>query len=132
MAYPKIAKSTSNDSPIFIEYVSGHTDGRYSGAYIITDGSRYYRTIVKCPNKTTINLACQMRNKRNCKFRAKLKILNIFDPAMTGFHDPSNFILIPSKGLDWHSCAGFETIDEAREPVPREAPNKRDLSALTQ
>jgi len=134
--FPKIANSTSNDSPIFIEYISSPTSshrsgGGYSGAYVIKAGSRFYRTVVKCLNKTTINLACQKRIKRNCKFRANLKILNIFEPTMAGFHDPSNFILIPSKGLESHTCDGYATIYEAREPVPRDQPTKRDFLPLT-
>ena len=107
----------STSIPIYIEHIpSRRTNGRY-GTYILKDGPKYYKTMVRSLNASSINLACHKRFTSKCKFRVNLRIVKIFDPESVGFHDASNFIVKPSKGLESHSCDGYWTIHEAREPI---------------
>ena len=106
--FPKIL-----NSPIYLEHIPDLC-GKY-GAYIITDGPKYYKTLVRAFNKETINLACQKRTaKCRCKFKVTLKIENIFDRENPGFYDPSNLIVVPNGNMQSHSCQGFSNLFEAR------------------
>ena len=89
--------------------------GRF-GAYIFEDGEQFYRIKAINFNSQTINLACyKRRHTPCCSYKVTLKILNIFDRTAPGFFDPSNFLLIPSKKFQTHSCDGFSTRSEASQ-----------------
>ena len=111
----------SNVPPIYIEFIpSFRSNSRpWTGTYILKQGSRYYRTLVNSCRKTSINLTCHKRNAnpkygKTCKFRVTLKIVNIFDPQIDGFHDRTNLTVKPSTASVAHSCGGYQNIHDAR------------------
>jgi len=105
--------STENSIPIYIEHIPSRRAKGY-GAYILKDGARYDKIAVKSLSSASVNLACSKRHTHKCRFRINLKIVNNFNFGSVGFHDPSNFMIKPSKDFGSHSCEGYLTIDEAR------------------
>ena len=102
------------DCPIFLEFIpSPRGNGPWNGAYILTDGILYYRTRVKRLYNTSVHVTCY---KKSCKYRVNLKMISIFDHKVAGFHDRSNFVVKPCDPPMFHTCEGYRTIDEAREP----------------
>ena len=99
----------------YLEHIP-HICGK-SGAYIITDGSKYYNTVTKGNNinRETINLTCQKRgSKYGCPFKVTLKMQNIFDRNLPGFYDRSNLSVKQSVKKYSHTCDGYFSLSEAR------------------
>lgn len=98
----------------FVEHVPAN---KGHGSYILKLSDRFYKTLVGSVNKGSLNVTCHKRSgKSPCKFRASLNMVKVFDPKSEGFYSSDNFIIKPSKGLETHTCEGYRTIFEARDP----------------
>ena len=106
--------------PEYIEFIPSHYGGPKTGVFILKCGSRFYRTLINHLSKSTVNLTCYKRrsnsNPRTCPFRVIYKFRKVIDPKADGFHDPSNYVLKPGSIPNPHTCEGFLSLDEARNP----------------
>jgi len=105
-----------------MEFIPSNHGGPKTGVYIIKIGSLFYRTLVNTLTKSTIHLRCFKDNihknsySNKCRFRVTLKLLQINDPEIGGFHDTTNLVVKPGSMPFPHSCDGFHNIHEARHP----------------
>jgi len=51
---------------------------------------------------------------KGCNFRITFKLVNVFDPEIEGFYDPTNFVVKTENQSVPHTCGGFENIADAR------------------
>jgi len=77
-------------------------------------GYKYYATLKERLTDNSVQLYCSRKTRpEKCKFRIKLKMISVFDPAMPGFYDIQNFEIQSSKLSGTHSCRGYDTSQEA-------------------
>jgi len=113
-------------TPTFIEFIRSvkNNSRPWTGVYILKQGSRYYRTQLAANKvqKTSISLTCQKRKSNpkyfkygtGCKFRVTFKLVNVFDPAIEGFFDQTNFVVKLENQSVPHNCGGYANIEDAR------------------
>ena len=88
--------------PVFVGLYPGKKPG--SKIYVFKIAEKYYSCIADRVSIGSVNLRCRKYRREKCKFRVKLKTVNIHDPENPAYFDASNFSVVPSLYI--HTCLG--------------------------